>query len=238
MPRQPESYWSTRIYWYPYPALRHYSRRELLADAIINILGLLALAPCAIHLAWGPAAESQADMVRVAVRVYGIAVITMQCCSTLYNLFAWTSARRVQLLKLADHVGIVLAIAGSHTTALCLAGCYKILYAMWASAIACILLKVVHPVEIGPAQIACLLTMGCAPLSAWGDAVPISSRRARMYAIAACLTYIAGMVPFGLYKIEGHTALWHAFVLLGCALTMLGHWELVEPSGALGESLL
>ena len=28
------------------------------------------------------------------------------------------------------------------------------------------------------------------------------------------------------------------FVLLGCAIAMLGHWELLEPSGALGESLL
>jgi hemolysin III len=224
----PTRWWSNlgqRIVWYP--GQRRYSRRELLADAVINVVGLASGCVGVAILLSRPTVAALPSSVRACVCVYGVAVVSMLACSAAWNSLAWRP-ESVRLLKFADHVGIVLKIVGSGTTPLKIAGCDRTLVATWIFALSSIGQKGLRPSELGPVQLTCFLVMGWGPTLVWREMVAVLPRRAVVLGVAAGLAYTAGTVPLSLSRLEGHTALWHAFVMLGSGLIFLAHWEMVD----------
>lgn len=115
----------SRIHWYP-PPRRSYTRRELLADRIINFTGM------ALSLIGGPilgvASYRAGDGIReqVCFGALSFGMITMLSCSALYHYFAWMWSKADKMLSM-DHVGISAMIVGCYCPPLYLAGCTKVL---------------------------------------------------------------------------------------------------------------
>ena len=94
-----------------------YSRRELIADAILHInsitIGCIGLAV----LAWRIANDDRLNPLAPGLYLYSVSLVTMFCCSALFNMrvgFVRHSPEKVRFIQLCDHSGIILLIAGIH----------------------------------------------------------------------------------------------------------------------------
>ena len=95
-----------------------YSRRELIADAILHInsitIGCIGLAV----LAWRIANDDRLKPLAPGLYLYSVSLVTMFCCSALFNMrvgFVRHSPEKVRFIQLCDHSGIILLIAGTYT---------------------------------------------------------------------------------------------------------------------------
>lgn len=219
------TWFAERVTWYP--SQRQYSRRELAFDAAINVLGVAAAS-----VGGGALLLSTSDnfpwLLRATLLAYVCSTQLCLACSLAYNSLAWLSPRAVRWLKLADHCGILALNVGSFGTPLALAECERMLVSLWLLAVCSAWFKWRYPSEVGPVQVACFLAMGWAPVCVWQEVSDAVTTRARTLGLCAGLCYSSGLLPFACSRLEGHTAVWHAFVLAGCAAVLAGHFELAQ----------
>ena len=221
------SYWSERVDWYP--GMRKYSRRELVMDAVLNLLGVLVGAIMLTILVLRTPAEYI-----YPICIYAFSLETMLICSAAYNSLAWvhrTSAPAlIRALKFADHVGIILTIAGSFTTPLLLLGSdgHNVLAAIWTAAFLSIAHKALRPADLSTAELLFFLVLGWAPMMVWSELTAVLSAPVQDLIIMAGLSFTAGTIPLVLHRLEGHTFMWHLFVMAGCSNVYAAHWQLVH----------
>ena len=108
-----------RLPWYR--DARTYTRRELLADALVHAsgisLGIAAMFASIIGAikqyrnVW-QYADHPPLMVAACIFVYGVSLLTMLVCSAIYNVGQKLWRRHVPFLALLDHIGICFLIAG------------------------------------------------------------------------------------------------------------------------------
>ena len=104
-PTPPRSkWWSVRTRWYLTRGVRHYSRREVAADAAVHLASLAFAAVAAAKLVTRMQEPGLPEAMRRALSAYLAGLLAMLGFSALYNLFAW-SHTYVRWLKLLDHPG-------------------------------------------------------------------------------------------------------------------------------------
>lgn len=152
--------------------------------------------------------------------VYGTSLVILYAASTFYHTVI--NLHRKRMLRLADHCGIYLLIAGTYTpfllTVLRQEGGWAMLAFVWGFAAVGIALKLIFRDRVNALGIVLYLLMGWVgilgmkPLYEALGFVPI-------FLIAAGgISYTLGMIFFGWHRIRHHHAIFHVFVLGGSIL--------------------
>ncbi|CAK9028028.1 unnamed protein product [Durusdinium trenchii] len=127
-----ESIYET-IRWYQPPA-REYSRRELIADRLVNFGGVgLALLAAPI-LALRSRTGGDPGVKQLGLWIHAFCMILMFTCSALFHYWAWDE-RNQRFLLMLDHIGINSMIAGCYTPLMIHCGCYRMLAFVWTCAV-------------------------------------------------------------------------------------------------------
>ena len=130
------SYWREQIPWYPSTVfgpyrLRGYSRRELVADGVVHAAGcVLGLAAAAQLIPRAIAVATPAPLA-AGLGLYALSLVCMLFCSATFNMMVATWKKSTWELQLADHLGILLLIAGTYTPFMLHACSPRVLAFVW-----------------------------------------------------------------------------------------------------------
>lgn len=208
---------------------RRQTTGEEIANAISHGTGLVA-ALTGAPLLIVAAAQARHPAMLVGACVFSGAVILTYLCSTLYHALPHSNGK--QWLRLMDHLAIFLLIAGSYTpfTLGVLKGAWgwTLLGAVWALAVAGMVLKIAGGIRHPRLSTGLYLVMGWLVLAAaqplW-ERMPLS---ALLWLAAGGLAYTAG-VPFFAADERmkyGHFV-WHLFVLAGTTCHFMAVFQCV-----------
>lgn len=198
-------------------AERIYSRIEHQTDMVIHVLGALFAINAS---AWLLAHVSGSGTLILSVSIYCIGLLAMIFASAAYNL--WPDGPAKQFLRRIDHSAIFIMIAATYTPFAAnrlggLAG-PVILLAVWVSAMAGIVLKVIYPRRYETASLALYLAMG------WMIVTVIRPLEHSLATLdfwllaAGGLVYSVGVVFYLFEHIPFHKTIWHCFVLVAAVL--------------------
>lgn len=237
---------TTKLQWYS-PPRRRYSRRELLADRIINFVGAglsWVGAPLLGFFSWYAGDDR---MKQLGFWAHGVGLVTMLTCSALYHYWCWDWRFSRQLLSL-DHVGISAMIMGTYTPPMIYCLCYRVLALVYVLGVGGLLMEAHQFVKrrkdeqvnsensrnwgcVDVVHVIRYLVMG------WSVALVIPSMRALptmalFLMIAGGVIYTAGVVIFIKENIEFHLAIWHGMVLIASSCFYISNLlSLVGASG-------
>lgn len=196
-----------------------YSLAEEIASSITHGLGiLLAIAGLAVLCAMA-ALDGQAVHV-VACAIFGATTILCFTASTLYH--AIPIQRIKPLLRALDHSAIFLLIAGTYTPVLLITVGATLGWAMlvfiWSCAVLGIVLRIVLAGRLHNLIVLCYLAMGWSVLAILGPLVQRLETGGLALLAAGGLVYTAGVAFYKWRSLRFNHAIWHVFVLTGCAL--------------------
>jgi hemolysin III len=216
-------------------ALRALTRRELVADGVVHVIGISAgLIGAAILVI--AAATRGSPLELAALITYSGGLLAMFGCSAAYQLLR--SSRRRELLRCFDHTAIFLMIAGTYTpfTLLRTRPFWDIALttAVWTIAAAGIVLRLVRPHVFDRVSIAFYLALGWAGLAAIAPLVPMVHTSTLVLLGAGGLLYTAGVVFHLWERLPFQNAIWHAFVLVAAAAHYAAVLEEIVVSRAVG----
>mmetsp|Transcript_154235 Transcript_154235/g.287532 ORF Transcript_154235/g.287532 Transcript_154235/m.287532 type:complete len:273 (-) Transcript_154235:30-848(-) len=200
---------------------RKYSKRELLADRIVLLLGsAFSLIGCPLIIAH--ALNSRAEELRLlGIFVYCVGLVFMLNASLVFhwnaNNQAWAS-----FLLFIDQFGIYLMICGTYTPVCIQSGAYFLLAAVWALLVLGITLKVVlygneHPWK-STLDMTGFFLMGWSVVPFIPQVVPYLSTWAAWCILIQGILYSIGASCLTYRRLEFHYFLWHTFVLAAAVL--------------------
>lgn len=166
----------------------------------------------------------QADPWRiVASSVYGTSMILLFLASTVYH--SVRDVDRRAFFKLLDHCAIYILIAGTYTpfvlVAMRSATGWWLFGAVWALAVAGILMKVFMGPRFAKLSMASYLLMGWLVVLAGPEVAAAVGETGMRWLVAGGLCYTVGAVFYALKKMPWHHVIWHVFVLAGCTCHFL-----------------
>ncbi len=209
-----------------------YSRAELLSDAAVHVVGVLAAliaVPVLVTLTVVWVGDPSAV---AAATIYGVSLVGMLICSAVNNMVRLPDWK--DLLRRIDQSAIYVKIAGSYTPFAVLTGTHAgfFLTGLWGAAIAGASLRLVSGARLKWASIVLYLAIGWAGALAGGQLLAgLTPAGASLIAIAG-ITYTVGVVFFIWERLPFHNTIWHVFVL--AATSVLYAAVLVELSGRAG----
>ncbi|CAL1128094.1 unnamed protein product [Cladocopium goreaui] len=127
-----ESIYET-IRWYQLPA-REYSRRELIADRLVNFGGVGLAVLAAPILALRSRTGGDPAVKQIGLWIHAFCMILMFTCSAFFHYWAWDE-RNQRFLLMLDHIGINSMIAGCYTPVMIHCRCYRMLAFVWTCAV-------------------------------------------------------------------------------------------------------
>ena len=197
----------------------NYTRKEMLADGTIHLLGV------AFGLAWSIAIVILAALEPLgaagwaSVVVYAAALVSMLGVSATYNM--WPVGRRKWMLRRADHALIYLMIAGTYTPLVTLVGtgtsAWALLAMVWVVAGIGIALKLLMPGRYDRVAIGLYLLLGWSGILAYDSVIAALTPDAFWLLAAGGLLYSFGVVFHVWRSLPYQNAIWHAFVLAATA---------------------
>ena len=99
-----------------------------------------------------------------------------------------------------------------------MACCPRTLAFVWGLALISFLAKASRSrLDVVTLHIPCFLLMGWSALSVWGEVTSAFTPWAKRMCLLGGSLYTMGLVPWATSKMEGHNALWHAFVVAASA---------------------
>lgn len=212
-----------RLQWYP-PPTRPHSRRELLADHLVNFLGVvLALlgTPILGYMSW---LAGDRALKQLGFWVFGAGTVTMLTCSALFHHWSWHWRSAKTLLGL-DHVGINAMIMGCYTPVMIEVEGFGVLALVWSLGAYGIVVEGFGIEKLsggGSGPVTCCailhivryLVMGWSILLIFTRVMSDTPQAAWVGLIVGGTFYSVGVV-FHLWKaLEFHQSIWHAFVLI------------------------
>ncbi|MFC3705996.1 hemolysin III family protein [Devosia honganensis] len=205
---------------------RAYSVPELVADAVVHVLGLVgAVAAGSVLLAL--TLLHTAPDAFPALLVYVSTLIVVLGVSLAYNL--WPASPMKHYLARLDQAAIFLFIAGSYTPFLAIIGGTSTGVAMmslvWGASLVGVALKLIVPQRFGRVAIVLYLAIGWSGVLVFqslGQALPASTL---WLLLAGGVTYSAGIVFHLWEKLKFQNALWHVFVVAGASLHL---WAVID----------
>ena len=216
------NWWAQRIAWYPTGCFgpyrspeAGYSRRELVADAAVHLVGMLLGSISGVALLLRTIAVPECPRpVAAAVAMYVVSLLAMLFCSAAFNMLVARLPRLLWALQLADHAGILLLIAGSYTPLMTILCFWRMLAFVWTVGLVSFVAKASRSaLDVLPLHVGCFLAMGWAVLAVWSDLRDTVSPWALRQCVVGGTIYSAGLVPWAMSRLEFHNAIWHVCVL-------------------------
>ncbi|WP_213865203.1 PAQR family membrane homeostasis protein TrhA [Vibrio crassostreae] len=208
-----------------------YSDIEGRANAITHGLGVV-LGVIGLILLLIRAFDYQADMLTVAsMTIYGSSIILLFLASTLYHSI--TTEKTKRLLKTLDHCAIYLLIAGSYTPFL-LVGlrtplAMGLMAVIWGIALVGIIMKIAFVYRFKRLSLFIYLAMGWLSLIVvYQLAMNIDIGGLVLLAVGGVI-YSLGVIFYVAKRIPYNHAIWHLFVLAGCACHFFAIYLYVTP---------
>jgi hemolysin III len=203
------------------PVAWDYDRGELVADAVVHVLGIvLAIAGAAGLIVTLAAVGSAARL--PSVTIYLVALVSMLGFSAAYNL--WPVSELKWWLRRLDHSAIYLLIAATYTAFLSPmqgAAPAGALPARWSAALARRAIKLIRPGRFDRTSVALYQVLG------WSGVFMIGPITAALTPVTLVLIVIGGVlfscgVVFHAWRgLRFQNAIWHGFVL-GAAVCHYG----------------
>jgi hemolysin III len=195
------------------PVAWDYDRSELVADAVVHILGIvLAIAGAAALIT---ILVEVGSVTRISsVTIYLTALVSMLGFSAAYNL--WPVSELKWWLRRLDHSAIYLLIAATYTAFLSPmqgAAPAGALVAIWSAALAGMAIKLIWPGRFDRTSVALYLILG------WSGIFMIGPITAALTPVTLILIAIGGVlyscgVVFHVWRnLRFQNVIWHGFVL-------------------------
>lgn len=197
---------------------RQCSRAELVADAIVHLLGLAfavgAVSTLVILLSLKP------DLSRgISLGLYAFGLVAMLVCSALYNMTS--RAQWKALLRRFDHAAIFVMIAGTYTpfSLLLIGGIWgwALLGFVWGVALIGVVLKLCYPLRFEKLSVVAYLVLGWTIVVALEPLVNSASLAGLTLLITGGGLYSLGVVFHLWERLPFQNAIWHVFVLAAAA---------------------
>lgn len=195
--------------------IKRYTLGEEVMNAVTHGVGaLLAVAGGTLLIA---SSAAQRDPYKLAASiVFGISLVVLYLCSTLYHSIA--SPRAKEVLRVFDHCSIFLLIAGTYTpftlVTLRESGGWPLFGAIWGAAAVGIALNAVSLRRFEKLSLACYVAMGWAVVLRAGALAAALSPAGLALLVAGGLCYTGGIVFYAIHRPYMH-GIWHLFVLAG-----------------------
>ena len=208
-----------------------YSDIEERANAITHGLGVV-LGVVGLILLLIRAFDHQADMLTIAsMAVYGSSIILLFIASTLYHSI--TTEKTKRLLKTLDHCAIYLLIAGSYTPFLLVSLrtplAMGLMAVIWGIALVGIIMKIAFVYRFKRLSLVTYLAMGWLSLIVvYQLAMNIEMGGLVLLALGGVI-YSLGVIFYVAKRIPYNHAIWHLFVLAGCACHFFAIYLYVTP---------
>lgn len=211
-----------------------YSRAELLSDAAVHVISLVAslvALPVLVILAIGWVADARTI---TALVIYGVSVFVLFVCSALNNMLRFPAWK--DWLHRLDQSAIYVKIAGSYTPFAVIAGSHAWLFlaGLWGAALVGASVRLLSGARLKWASIVLYLAMGWAGVLVGGPILESLSPLGVLLITVAGLTYSLGVIFFVWEGLPFHNTIWHVFVLAGtCVLYAAVVVELASRSSVL-----
>ncbi|EKO3501808.1 hemolysin III family protein [Vibrio fluvialis] len=208
-----------------------YSVKEEVANAISHGIGLI-LGIVGLVLLLVKAVDHRADALTiVSMSIYGGSMIALFLASTLYHAIPHQNAKR--WLKTFDHCAIYLLIAGSYTPFLLVSLrtplAFGLMIVIWSIALIGIIMKIAFVYRFKRLSLVTYLTMGWLSLIViYQLALNLDVGGLTLLA-AGGVVYSLGVIFYVAKRIPYNHAIWHAFVLAGCACHFLAIYLYIDP---------
>lgn len=208
-----------------------YSVKEEVANAISHGVGLI-LGIVGLVLLLVKAVDHRADALTiVSMSIYGGSMIALFLASTLYHAIPHQNAKR--WLKTFDHCAIYLLIAGSYTPFLLVSLrtplAFGLMIVIWSIALIGIIMKIAFVYRFKRLSLVTYLTMGWLSLIViYQLALNLDVGGLTLLA-AGGVMYSLGVIFYVAKRIPYNHAIWHAFVLAGCACHFLAIYLYIDP---------
>ncbi|MFW7526571.1 PAQR family membrane homeostasis protein TrhA [Vibrio ostreicida] len=208
-----------------------YSSKEEMANTLTHGLGFL-LGVVGLIMLLLKAFEFNADALTIAsMSIYGSSIIVLFLASTLYHAIPHQKAKRA--LKTFDHCAIYLLIAGSYTPFLLVSLrtplAVGLMVVIWVLALMGIMMKIAFVYRFKRLSLVTYLLMG------WLSLVVIYQLALNLdvggltLLAAGGIIYSLGVIFYVAKRIPFNHAIWHGFVLAGCACHFFAIYFYVEP---------
>lgn len=196
-----------------------YDRYEIIADAIVNGIGVVfSLIGATVLIFYATVWSSDGEI--AAAWIYGIGLVLTLAMSFSYNL--WPVSRTKWILRRFDHSAIFILIAATYTPFLERSAddpvVLGMLVAIWLFAAAGIALKCVFPGRYDRLAILLYLAMGWSGVFV---ADPVFTRipsASMLLILIGGIIYSLGVIFHIWEKLRFQNAIWHGFVLAAAAV--------------------
>jgi hemolysin III len=205
---------------------RPYSRIELIADAVIHIVGLaVACGLGGVLVAVSGLHTAPAEWPMICIYVASLLIVLS--VSLAFNQAPVAPPKR--LLARFDQAAIFLLIAGTYTPLLALlndtpAGTLMLI-AVWSAALIGIALKLIVPQHFGRLALLLYLGIGWSGVLIYQSLVSVLPSSTLLLIIAGGLAYCSGIIFHLWERLRFHNAIWHCFVVLGATIHL---WAVLD----------
>lgn len=194
-----------------------YTRAEVIADACVHAIGVIAGTIAAIILVTIALAHLPTGAA-TAVVIYALGMLAVFCFSAAYNL---SRGPRRWLLRRCDHAAIFVKIAATYTpfAAVKMGGIlgFALLGTVWGIALAGAAAKLFMPQRLARASYVLYLAQGWACVFTMQPLLTALSPTAMTLLIVGGLLYTVGVVFHLASQMRYSNAIWHGFVLIASA---------------------
>ena len=194
----------------------NYDRSELIADAVVHIIGVcFALVAATALIVLTAVYASAIDVAAVSVYVAGL--VAMLVLSATYNL--WPVSRAKWVLRRFDHSAIYVLIAATYTPLIMeLKDSYfaiALLIGVWCLAIVGVVIKLALPGRYDRLAVGLYLAMGWSGMMLYDAVVKALPAVALWFIVAGGVLYSFGVIFHAWQRLRFQNAIWHGFVLSG-----------------------
>ncbi|MEN8140668.1 MAG: hemolysin III family protein [Thermodesulfobacteriota bacterium] len=215
------------------PISRRYSNSEEVANSITHGIGaLLAIAALGVLTAYSTLKGNAVHI--VSCSIFGATLIFQYLSSTLYHSISQIRAKSI--LRMFDHIAIVLLIAGTYTpfALICLQGTWgwSIFGTIWGLALMGIIFEVTPLKKHRFALVSLYISMGWVIIIAIRPLFQSLDFRGFVLLVLGGLVYTLGVTFYVWKKLPYSHAIWHLFVLGGSTLHFFAILFYVIPSQA------
>lgn len=208
-----------------------YSVKEEVANAISHGIGLILGIVGLVLLLLKAFAHSADALTITSMSIYGGSMIALFLASTLYHAIPHQRAKR--WLKTFDHCAIYLLIAGSYTPFLLVSLrtplAISLMIVIWSIALIGILFKVAFIYRFEKLSLVTYLAMGWLSLVViYQLALNLDIGGLTLLALGG-VVYSMGVIFYVAQRIPYNHAIWHGFVLGGCACHFMAIYLYIDP---------
>lgn len=200
----------------------HYTRAEMIADAVVHVVGIVLAVAGAVALVALAALRASPPEI-AAVTLYALCLVSLKAASAAYNM--WPISRTKWILRRFDHACIFLLIAATYTpfmTRFPMGPSAMALFVwVWTVALFGAALKLALPGRFDRLSIALCLLLGASGAFAW-DLVSTALPANTLTLIAIGGLIYAGGVIFHMWEsLRFQNVVWHSCVLVASGVFYL-----------------